>query len=118
MARYDDAAELNRRVTFQRFTGESDIVGDFQYLDDSNWEDVITVWAQVKTISSREFMTAGQEQDEVTHNIKVRYRERDSDVTCMRATTSIGKRYKLLSPPLDLYGGKQYQLIKAAEVWE
>ena len=117
MARYDDAGELNRKVTFQRFIGESDIVGDFQYLDDSNWTDVLTVWAQVKTISSREFMTAGQEQDEVTHSIKVRYRNWESDVTCMRAVTSLGKRYKLLSPPLDLYGGKQYQIIKAAEVW-
>ena len=117
MARYDDAGELNRRVTFQRFIGEADIVGDFPYLNDDNWADVVTVWAQVKTISSREFMTAGQEQDEVTHNIKVRYRNWESDVTCMRAVTSLGKRYKLLSPPLDLYGGKQYQIIKAAEVW-
>ncbi len=40
MARYDDAGELNRKVTFQRFIGEGDIVGDYQYLDDSNWEDV------------------------------------------------------------------------------
>ena len=117
MSRYDDAGELNRKVTFQRFTGESDIVGDFQYLDDSNWTDVIAVWAQVKTISSREFMAAGQEQNEVTHNIKVRWRSWDSDVTCMRAVM-LGKRYKLLSPPLDLYGEKQYQIIKAAEVWE
>ena len=117
MARYDDAAELNRRVSFQRFIGEADLVGDFPYLDDSNWETALTVWAQVKTISSREFMTAGQEQNEVTHNIKVRWRNWDSDVTCMRAVM-LGKRYKLLSPPLDLNGGKQYQIIKAAEVWE
>ena len=73
MAHYDDAGELNRKVTFQRFIGEGDIVGDDQYLDDSNWEDVITVWAQVKTISSREFMTAGQEQDEVIGHTQVRH---------------------------------------------
>jgi hypothetical protein len=34
----------------------------------------------------------------------------------MRAVM-LGKKYRLLSPPLDLQGGKQYQLIKAAEVW-
>lgn len=116
MARYDDASDLNRKVTFQRFVGEGDIVGDFQYLDDSNWEDVNTMWANVRTISSREFMAAGQEQNEVTHNIKVRYRSWDYNVVCMRATL-LGKKYRLLSPPLDLIGEKKFQIIKAAEVW-
>ncbi len=116
MAQYDDAAQLDRRVTFQRFIGTADLVGDFQYLEDDNWEDVVTVWAQVRTISSREFMAAGQEQSEVTHNIKIRYRSWDYNVVNMRAVM-LGKRYRLLSPPLDLAGGKQYQLIKAAEIW-
>ena len=116
MARYDDASDLNRKVTFQRFVGEGDIVGDFQYLDDNNWEDVITLWANVRTISSREFMAAGQEQNEVTHNIKIRRREWDYDVVCMRATL-LGKKYRLLSPPLDLGDEKKFQQIKAAEVW-
>ena len=114
--RYDDAADLNRRVTFQRFVGDADIVGDFDYLDDGNWEDVITLWAEVKSISSRECMAAGQEQNEVTHNIKIRYRSWDYNVVTMRAVM-LGKKYRLLSPPLDLYGEKRYQLIKAAEVW-
>ena len=116
MSRYDDAGELNRKVTFQRFIGEGDIVGDYQYLDDSNWEDVVTVWANVRTISSRQFMAAGQDQNEVTHDIKLRWRSWDYNVVCMRAVM-LGKKYRLLSPPLDLQGGKQYQLIKAAEVW-
>ncbi len=116
MARFDDAAELNRRVTFQHFVGTADIVGDYQYLDDDNWEDVVTLWGQVKTISSREFMAADQAQNEVTHNIKIRYRSWDYNVVTMRAVV-LGKKYRLLSPPLDLSGDRQYQLIKAAEVW-
>ncbi len=116
MARYDDAAELNRRVTFQRFVGEADIVGDYQYLDDDNWEDVLTVWAQVRTIGSREFMAAGQEQNEVTHNIKLRYRLWGYDAVSLRATCG-DRVFRLLSPPLDLDGDRRYQLIKAAEVW-
>ena len=116
MARFDDAAELSRRVIFQRFVGEADIVGDFQYLEDGNWENVLTVWAQVRTIGSREFMAAGQEQNEVTHNIKVRYRAWDYDTVCMRAECG-GRIFRILSPPLDLDGEKRYQLIKAAEVW-
>lgn len=117
MARYDDAGQLNRKITFQRFIGEGDLVGDYQYLDDSNWEGVLTVWASVRTIGSRQFMAAGQEQDEVTHDIKVRRRDWDEDVTCMRVVY-LGKRYRLLSPPLDLPDNRSYQLIKAAEVWQ
>jgi len=116
MARYDDAAELGKRVTFQRFVGEADIVGDFQYQDDANWEDVFTKWAQVRTIGSREFYAAGQEDNEVTHNIKLRYRSWDYNVVCMRAKCG-GKIFRLLSPPLDLDGDRRYQIIKAAEVW-
>ena len=116
MARYDDAAELDKRVTFQRFVGEADIVGDYHYLDDANWEDVFTKWAQVRTIGSREFYAAGQEQNEVTHNIKLRYRSWDYNAVCMRAKCG-GKISRLLSPPLDLDGDRRYQIIKAAEVW-
>lgn len=116
MARYDDAAELDKRVTFQRFVGEADIVGDFHYLDDANWEDVLTVWAQVRTIGSREFYAAGQEQNEVTHNIKLRYRSWDYNAVFMRAKCG-GKIFRLLSPPLDLDGDRRYQQLKAAEVW-
>lgn len=116
MARFDDAAELRERVTFQRFVGEADIVGDYQYLDDANWEDVSTVWAQVRTIGSREFYAAGQEQNEVSHNIKLRYRSWNYSAVCMRARCG-GRIFRLLSPPLDLDGDRRYQLIKAAEVW-
>lgn len=116
MARFDDAGELNRRVTFQRFTGERDIVGDFQYLDDSNWEDVTTVWGSVRSISSREFYAAGQETGEVTHTIKVRKRNWEQDPAAMRALV-LGKRYRILSPPIDLGDGRSYQQLKAAEIW-
>jgi SPP1 family predicted phage head-tail adaptor len=113
---FDDSSVLDKRVTFQRFVGEVDIVGDYQYLQDESWEDAVTVWAQVRTIGSREFMAAGQEQSEVTHNIKIRFRSWDYNVVCMRAKCG-GKIFRLLSPPLDLSGGKRYQLLKAAEVW-
>ena len=116
MAQHDDAGELNRRITFQRFTGEADLVGDFQYQNDENWEDIFTVWGSSRSISSREFMTAGVEQMEVTHNLKVRRREWPEDVRTLRAVI-LGKRYRLLSPPIDLGDDRRYQQLKAAEVW-
>ena len=113
---FDDSSVLSERVTFQRFIGEADIVGDYQYRDDANWEDVVTVWAEIRTISSREFMAAGVETTEVTHNIKIRRRSWDYNVVAMR-TRWKGKIFRLLSPPLDLSGRKRHQLLKAAEVW-
>ena len=113
---FDDSSALDKRVTFQRYTGEADQVGDWQYFDDSNWTDVITVWAQLRSIGSREFTAAGQEQSEVTHNVKIRARSWDYNVVWMRL--KYGNRiFRLLSPPLDLAGTKRYQLITAAELW-
>ena len=113
---HDDAGELNRRITFQRFIGEADLVGDFLYLEDANWEDLITVWGGVKSISSREFMTAGIEQMEVTHNLKVRRREWPEDPRNMRAVI-LGKRYRIASPPIDVGDERRFQTFKAVEVW-
>ena len=112
----DDVGSLDKRVTFQRFVGEGDLVGDYHYLDDKEWKDVTTIWAEIRTISSREFMAAGVETTEVTHNIKIRRRSWDYNVVTMRAQWK-GKIFRLLSPPLDLTGRKRHQLIKAAEVW-
>lgn len=112
----DDVGSLDKRVTFQRFVGDGDLVGDYHYLDDKEWKDVTTIWAEIRTISSREFMSAGQERFEVSHNIKVRYRQWEHNPVQLRA--KCGSRvFRLLSPPLDLRDGKRYQLIKAAEVW-
>lgn len=113
---FDDSSALDKRVTFQRYVGEADLVGDYQFFDDANWEDVLTVWAQLRSIGSREFLAAGQEQSEVTHNVKIRARSWDYNVVWMRL--KCGSRiFRLLSPPLDLAGTKRYQLIKAAELW-
>ncbi len=116
MKNFDDAANLDSRVTFQRYVGQADLVGDWQYLDDANWEDVVTLWAEVRSISSRTFDAAGQENFEVTHNIRIRYRSWDYSAVTMRARCG-GKIYRLLSPPLDMRGGKVWQILKAAEVW-
>ena len=116
MAAFDDAGELDRRVSFQRYVGEADIVGDFQFQEDDNWTEVFTTWASIRSIGSREFYAAGQEQNEITHNIKVRRRSWSGDVTAMRITWK-DRIYRPLSPPIDLGTDRRYQQIKAAEVW-
>ena len=116
MAKFDDAGELDRRVRFERYIGEVDIVGDFQFAEDDNWDEVFSTWASVRTISSREFYAAGQEQNEVTHNVKIRRRTWDRDVTAMRIVCG-EKIYRPMSPPIDLGTDRVYQQIKVAEVW-
>ena len=116
MAGYTDAGELNKRITFQRFVGEADLLGDLAYLDDENWADEFTTWASIRTISGREFYAAGQEQGEVTHNVKIRHRSWTHNPVTMRAIYD-GHVYRLLTPPLELGGDKRYQQIKVAEVW-
>ncbi len=109
----DDAGELRDRVTFQRFIGERDALGDLQYRDDSNWEDAFTVWARVQTISAGEFYRAEQSQSEVTHNIKIRYRE---DVLAEMRVRCRDRVYRIMAPPIDLQGGRQWMLIKVMEL--
>ena len=116
MAGYTDAGELNKRITFQRFVGEADLLGDLAYLDDDNWADEFTTWASIRTISGREFYAAGQEQGEVTHTVKIRHRSWTHNPVTMRAIYN-GHVYRLLTPPLELGGDKRYQQIKVAEVW-
>lgn len=116
MARYDDAGEMNRRITFQRFIGERDLIGDSPYLDDDCWEDVLTVWGSIRSVSGREFYAAGQELGETTHNIKIRWRTWERNPAIMRVLI-LGRRYRILSPPIDLDGEKHYQQFKLAEVW-
>ena len=99
MAGYTDAGELNKRITFQRFVGEADLLGDLAYLDDDNWADEFTTWASIRTISGREFYAAGQEQGEVTHNVKIRHRSWTHNPVTMRAIYD-GHVYRLLTPPL------------------
>ena len=110
---FDDAADLSARITFQRFTGLRDALGDLHYLDDSCWADCVTCWACVRTISAGEFYRAEQSTSYVTHNIKIRYRE--GILAEMRIRRG-RKRYRIKSPPIDLGGHRKWLLRKVEEL--
>lgn len=69
-----DPGKMRHRITFQHFVGESDAFGDPLLADDSQWEDVATVWAAIDPLSGREFYAAEQSQSEVSHKVRCRYR--------------------------------------------
>ena len=110
---FDDAAELNRRITFQRFTGLRDGLGDPHYLDDERWADAFTVWGSVRSIGAGEFYRAEQSVSYVTHNVKIRYRE---DILAEMRIRCGEKRYRIKSPPIDLGGRRQWLLLKVEEL--
>jgi SPP1 family predicted phage head-tail adaptor len=64
------AGGLRHRVTIQNFTSHRDESG--QIIEE--WEDVATVWAEVKGIGGRELIAAGAEKVEVTFRVWIRYR--------------------------------------------
>lgn len=64
------SARLNQRVTIQSIHAGQDAAGQ----PTTAWEDVATVWAEIKDISGSEFITADATQATVTTRISIRHR--------------------------------------------
>lgn len=67
------AGNLRHRVTIQRQTeGAVDSLGE----PACTWEPVaIDIWASVEPLSGKAFMDAKQAQSEVSHRVRLRYRD-------------------------------------------
>lgn len=65
------AGTLNRQVTIQRKTGGVDPIG--QPLPEG-WEDVATVWANIRYLSGTESIKADAETSVARASIRIRYR--------------------------------------------
>lgn len=59
---------LNHRITFQRLTT---IQGE--YGPEEGWENLNTVWADIKPITGKTFFSAMQINSEITHQVFIRY---------------------------------------------
>lgn len=62
---------LRRRVTLQTETHVSDEAGGYTV----GWSDVATVWVEVTPLSGQERYAARRIQAQVTHRVRMRYRE-------------------------------------------
>ena len=65
-----DIGRLKHRITFQIYTHEKNEYGEVE----DQWEDVKTVWAEIKPVSGQQFFAAKQINSEITHNVYIRYR--------------------------------------------
>lgn len=64
------AGRLRDRLTLQAYVETKDAIGGTV----QEWQDVRKVWAEVRGVSGRNFMSASAEQAEITSEILMRYR--------------------------------------------
>ena len=60
-----DPGKLNKRITFQ--------LQDLD-LEDEDWKDIATTWANINPISGKEYYSAETINSDLTHKIRLRYR--------------------------------------------
>ncbi|MCK3656236.1 head-tail adaptor protein [Pasteurellaceae bacterium Macca] len=82
--------KLRHRITLQQPFETQNDYGAFV----TTWQDVSTVWAEIKPISGREYFSAQQVQSEVSTQIWIRYRK--GIVPTMRIEHN-GKHYEIIS---------------------
>lgn len=111
----DDAGELDSRITFQRFNGSRDALGDLHYHDDKDWTDAFTVWGKIRSVGAGEFYKAEQSDSYITHNIKIRHR---GGVLAEMRIKCGSRIFRIKSPPIDLKGRRQWLMLKAEELVE
>lgn len=67
-----DIGRIDKRITIQRRATTLDDYGQ----EVNAWEDIGTVWANIKPIGGREKLRAGQVDSMLTHTVMVRYADR------------------------------------------
>lgn len=64
-----DAGKLRERVTVQIASGSTNALGETVL----TWSDSSAVWASVDGVSARELLSAGQNQVDMSHRVRLRY---------------------------------------------
>ena len=105
-----EAGKLRHRITIQaKGMTQDPVTGEMT----QGWSDLVSVWASVGPLSTREFIAASAGQSEITARIVIRYR--DGLDSTMRAIHR-GKIYEFAGPPLaDPNSGLEYLTIPAKE---
>ena len=70
---HSNVGKLNKRVTFQFYGSTSDGMGGTE--PDGSPTDVVTTWASITPISGQELMQQGAMQSNITHRIRLRWRD-------------------------------------------
>lgn len=103
--------KLRHRITIQELTGIKDplsgeIIGE-------DWQEVCTVWAEIKALRGREYFVAQQTIAESNHEIIIRYRK--GIKPAMRAISD-GRVFDIQAV-LDKDGRKRFLSLVCKEVF-
>lgn len=93
-----NAGNFDKRITFQKLNENTKDESGFSLSDDQKWLDYKTVWAMIKTLSSREFYQAGSTQAETNIRFVIRYR---TDITSAMRIKYKGRIFDIVAPPIN-----------------
>jgi SPP1 family predicted phage head-tail adaptor len=88
-----DPGALRHRLTIQQRSAAKDAYGG----QSTAWVDVVTVWAEIRPLSSRELIAARGVQQETTHEIRMRYRS-DVAITASMRGVYKGRIFNFSTP--------------------
>lgn len=66
-----EIGRLKHRITFQELINTKNEYGELE----NNWNDTLTVWAEVRPTSGKSFFNAKQVNSEISHSVYIRYRK-------------------------------------------
>lgn len=105
-------SELTRKITLQRMTS----IVDDEGIPVESWTDVVTLWANRKPLSGREFFEAAAINAEKTVKYRIRYRK--GVEPNMRLLDHLDSKTYSITAVLNDYYGDRTQTHIMAEVLE
>ena len=106
------AGYLNKRITIQAKTITRDSFGGETII----YTDLDTIWANIKTVSGKEYYLANQINSEVEFEITVRYRTDINTTRRIKYSDTTGDRYFDIKSTLDKDMRRQWLTLMCAEV--
>jgi SPP1 family predicted phage head-tail adaptor len=82
------AGTFNRQVRIQRKTAGEDSLGEASQA----WEDVAVVWANIRHLNGKEYLSGAQEISKAVASIRIRYRD---DITAAMRVIYRGAVYNI-----------------------
>lgn len=101
--------QLNKRITFLEQTASQNSYGE----SENTWNEIATVWANVKPLQGRELYLAKQVHAEISSKITIRYRP--GVLPKMRIKYGV-RTLEIIAPPIDIEEKNLFLEIACKEV--
>lgn len=109
--RESQVGKMNERITIETSTRTRTASGGYS----TTYTPWITVWARIISISVRETLKSDQLIGEITHRVRIRYRD-GINITCRISYK--GKYFSIVGPPIDVQGRHRWLDLLCKEVQE